>query len=70
MSPEQALAAMAIFLERYRVRTADGDVSALLGDLQINTSDGRPFDPAAWSDWLDAVDEALHQSEELLSARR
>jgi hypothetical protein len=70
LSPEQALAAMSIFLEHYRARTGDGDVSALLGDLQVNARDGRPFDPAAWSDWMEAVEQALQQSEELVSARR
>ncbi|HEX5320300.1 MAG TPA: hypothetical protein VFW46_14145 [Stellaceae bacterium] len=70
LSSEQAFAAMSIFLDRYRARTRDGDLSALLGDVQINEKDGRPFDPAAWSDWQEAVDEACHRSEELATARR
>jgi len=70
LSPEQAFAAMSIFLERYRTRTHDGDLSALLGDIQINERDSRPLDPAAWSDWLDAIEEALHRTEEFVAARR
>lgn len=64
------MAAMSIFLEHYRARTGDGDLSALLGDIQINARDGRPFDPAAWADWVEAVEQALQQSEELVGARR
>ena len=60
LSPEQAFAAMSAFLERYYERTGGkGDLGALLGDLQINRSDGLPLDPAAWADWLAAIDEAL-----------
>ncbi|HEX3885710.1 MAG TPA: hypothetical protein VHW66_23870 [Stellaceae bacterium] len=70
LSPEQAFAAMSIFLDRHRDRTDGGNLAALLGDIQINERDGRPFDPAAWSDWLDAVEEALHRSEELVVERR
>jgi hypothetical protein len=70
LSPEQAFAAMSIFLDHYRERTRGGDLAALAGDIQINDRDGCPFDPAAWSDWLDAVEEALHRSEELVAARR
>jgi hypothetical protein len=62
LSPEQAFAAMAIFLERYYDRTGgDGDLGALLGDLQINRADGFPLDPAAWGDWLSAVENMLER---------
>lgn len=70
LSPEQAFAAMSIFLDRYRERTRDGDLRALLGDIQVNERDGLPFDPAAWDDWLDAVEQVLHRSEELTAVRR
>jgi hypothetical protein len=70
LSPELAFTAMSIFLERYRARTRDGDLGALLGDIQMNARDGRPFDPAAWSGWMEAVEAALQQSEELVAARR
>ena len=59
LSSEQAFVAMSIFLERYSARTAGGDVRALLGDIQISRWDGLPFDPAARTDWLEAVEAAL-----------
>ena len=60
LTPEQAFAAMALFLERYAARTGDcGDLAALLGDLQRSASDGLPLDPAAWTDWLDAVEDVI-----------
>jgi hypothetical protein len=60
LSPEQAFAAMSLFLERYHVRGGDGDdLAGLLGDIQINERDGLPFDPAAWTDWLAAVEDIL-----------
>jgi hypothetical protein len=66
LSPQQALAAMAIFLERYRVRTGESDdLSGLLGDIQINPRDGRTFDPAAWADWLSAIETAIEREHEL-----
>jgi hypothetical protein len=59
LSPEQAFAAMFVFLDRYYGRTGSGDIGALLGDLQLDRRDGLPIDPAAWDDWLAAVAEAL-----------
>ena len=57
LSPEQAFKAMFIFLERYYQRTGEQPAfGILLGELQV-ARDGRPFDPAAWEDWLAAVDE-------------
>jgi len=68
LSPEQALAAMSGFLEKYHVRTSgNGELGALLGDLEINPRDGRTCDPAAWADWLGAIDEVLER-EQLMSA--
>ncbi|MGH7099770.1 MAG: hypothetical protein ACREE4_19235 [Stellaceae bacterium] len=63
LTPEQAFDAMAIYLQRYRDRTSGkSDLAALLGDIQINASDGRPFDPAAWGDWLAAIAETRARS--------
>lgn len=60
LSLEQAFAAMAVFLERYHERSVrNGELSALLGDIQINRSDGRTMDPAAWDDWVAAVEHIL-----------
>ena len=73
LSAEQAFAAMGIFLEKYYERgSAEGDLAVLLGDLQLNEDDGLPFDPAAWTDWLAAIDEVLERdrNEQLISARR
>ena len=57
LTPEQAFEAMSIYLQRYHDRTGGkGDLAALLGDIQINAADGRPLDPAAWGDWLAAIE--------------
>lgn len=50
--------AMRIFLEAFYERTHSDDVGALLGDLRLQ-SDGKPMDPAAWSDWMEAVTKAV-----------
>ena len=49
--------AMFRFLEGYFERTHSDEIGALLGGMAID-EDGRPMDPAAWDDWLKAVDEA------------
>jgi hypothetical protein len=60
LSPEQAFNAMTVFLEEYYRRTeGKGELTAILGDIQINRHDGRPMDPAAWSDWLAAINRVL-----------
>jgi hypothetical protein len=41
------------FLEAFYARAGD-DFATLMTDLQIQ-EDGGPLDPAAWSDWIDAV---------------
>jgi hypothetical protein len=73
LSPEQAYAAMALFLERYYARSGESDeLASLLGALQISESDGLPLDPAAWADWLSAVEDALAErapNDQLLGAR-
>jgi hypothetical protein len=33
-----------------------------LGDIQLNKTDGRPADPAAWDDWLAAVDAVCREA--------
>jgi len=60
LTPEQAFKAMAIFLSRYYERTGGkGELGAILGDIQVNRQDGLPFDPAAWEDWLAAINHVL-----------
>ena len=55
----QAYEAMIHFLEAYYSRGASDEIAILLGDISINNSDGLPMDPAALSDWYDAVDKVL-----------
>ena len=63
LSPEQAYNAMFVFLDHYYERTGQGpELGTLLGELQLNT-DGRPFDPGAWDDWLAAITEATMTSQ-------
>jgi hypothetical protein len=55
LSSEQAFQAMAQFLEQYYERVGrKAELAVVLSDMQI-MPDGRPADPAAWEDWLDAV---------------
>ncbi|HZK89832.1 MAG TPA: hypothetical protein VFC56_06755 [Stellaceae bacterium] len=73
LSPEQAFAAMAMFLDGYHARTGGrGNLGALLGDLEVNKRDGLTVDPAAWTDWLTAVEEVLarDRNKQLVTARR
>ncbi len=58
MTPEEAYRAMFAFLEATWERTGRGDeLGALLGGLALD-ADGRPMDPAAWTDWLAAVEQS------------
>ena len=61
LSTEQAFDAMRLFLDDYFKRTRSEDIGSLLGDLQ-QSDDGKPFDPAAWDDWLDCVKRVLNKS--------
>ena len=64
LSPEQAFKAMFLFLNQYYERTGgEGDLGAILGDMQINKQDGLPLDPAAWADWVAAIDGALARAD-------
>jgi hypothetical protein len=59
LSPERTFRAMFIFLNEYHRRTAGkAELGDVLGDIQLISSDGMPADPAAWGDWLAAIDEA------------
>lgn len=73
VSPEQAFAAMVLFLERYHARGGRGDdLAGLLGDIHINEHDGLPLDPAAWTDWLKAIEDVIAErapNDQLLRAR-
>lgn len=56
LSPEQAFQAMFVFLNAYYERTeGTAELGEVLGDIQLST-DGSTMDPAAWGDWLAAID--------------
>ena len=54
---QQAYVSMIKFLEDYYERTKSDDIGSLLGDLQLDENN-MPFDPAAYSDWLNAINKA------------
>jgi hypothetical protein len=55
-----AYAAMYLFLENeYRLTNSD-DIGGLLGGMSL-LAGGGTADPAAWDDWLDAVEGASHE---------
>lgn len=46
---------MFIFLQNYHLRSGKkSELATVLSEMQT-MPDGRPADPAAWEDWLDAV---------------
>ena len=56
MSERQAFIAMKLFLERFYGH-AGNDMETVIADITLE-ADGRPLDPAAWSDWIRCVEEA------------
>lgn len=58
LNEKTAFVAMRYFLEAFYVRTSSDEIGALLGDL-APIGDGKTADPAAWGDWMDAVNKAL-----------
>jgi hypothetical protein len=64
LSPEQAFQAMFIFLHRYYERTeGNAELGAVLIDIRTNRHDGLTGDPAAWGDWLAAIDAVREKSD-------
>jgi hypothetical protein len=55
LTTDEAYRAMICFLEDYLSR-GDSNVSVLLHAYAAPMRDGKPSDPAAWSDWLKAID--------------
>jgi hypothetical protein len=51
---QEGFRAMIVFLENF-FQQAGEDVATLMADLEIQ-EDGDPLDPAAWSDWLSAIE--------------
>jgi hypothetical protein len=60
LTVEDAYRAMLHFLDAHYKRTDANEIAALLGGLAFN-EDGGTMDPAAWSDWLAAVEKARAQ---------
>jgi hypothetical protein len=54
----EAFKAMVRFLESYYQRTESDDIGSLLGDLQL-LQDGGTADPAAWQDWILAINAVI-----------
>lgn len=64
LTVEQAYRAMFYFLEREFELTGADEIGGLLSSLSWKIWDqGGPADPAAWQDWLDAVDKARAAAE-------
>jgi hypothetical protein len=58
----QAFQAMTKFLENFYNNTASDDVGLLLGGMQL-FPEGGTYDPAAWEDWMDSINEVLKKEE-------
>jgi len=52
----EAYAAMYCYLQRYYELTGADELGVLLGSMSL-LPDGGSADPAAWSDWVKAVEE-------------
>ena len=62
LSPEQAFRAMFAFLNAYDDRTeGTAELGEVLGDIQFDAN-GLTMDPAAWDDWLVAIESVFEQS--------
>jgi hypothetical protein len=57
---EQAYLAMYYFLDDLYERTHSDDLGGFLGGFRL-LNDGKPADPAAWSDWMTATNKVLSQ---------
>lgn len=57
LTVEQAYLAAYIFLDQLQKRTHSDDLAGFLGDMAI-LQDGGTADPAAWTDWISAVEQA------------
>jgi hypothetical protein len=58
----QAYNAMLSFLEDYYFRFDLHDLGSILGSISL-MPDGKPVDPAAWVDWLNAVKRVLEKEQ-------
>lgn len=58
MTIEQTYRAMFIYLDEYYKRNPKAELGQVLGEIQL-MDDGRPFDPAVFEDWKEAVEKAM-----------
>jgi hypothetical protein len=54
LTTREAYAAMYVYLQRVAKMTSSDELPALLGGMSV-LPDGGTADPAAWSDWLNAI---------------
>ncbi len=60
----EAFKAMTKFLEKWYELTKSDDIGSLLGGIDINFwCNGKPFDPALWGDWLDAINVVFNKKD-------
>ncbi|HJZ23970.1 MAG TPA: hypothetical protein VJ201_05925 [Candidatus Babeliales bacterium] len=52
----QAFKAMICFLDVHYHETLSDNLGALLGDIQLFEDDSGTWDPAAWNDWMTALE--------------
>lgn len=66
ISTLSAFKSMQCFLQKYFKKTMSEDVGSLLGDIQL-LNNNTTMDPAAWTDWLECVEEVRLRSQETKS---
>ena len=57
VTEREAFEAMFGFLVEVYERTQSNEFASLLGSMSL-LPDGKPVDPATWSDWLDCLQRA------------
>jgi hypothetical protein len=58
LNPKQAYAAMLLYLEDYYERGKSEEVAMMLAGM-LFLADNNTADPAAWEDWMNAVQRVL-----------
>lgn len=57
----EAYKAMISFLDEYYFRFGQDNLGVILGSIQLR-SDQSTADPAAWQDWIEAVNRVLDET--------
>lgn len=60
ITPLEAYKAMIIFLDEYHYRFGQDSVASVLGSIHL-IDENRTADPAAWEDWLEAVNKVVQE---------